>query len=128
MEITDILRPNSLNNIGGYSKNETTGNAKFRQMLEKSMESGQVKHDDTEHKMGKPIDKRLMDTCIEMESIFVSKMMKEMRNTLPKEKLLDGGFAENIFEDMLYDEYSLNLSKNSNLGLAKMIYNDLSRK
>ena len=32
-----------------------------------------------------------------------------------------------LIEDMLYDKYSHNLSKSSNLGLAKMLYNDLSK-
>ena len=73
------------------------------------------------------IDKRLMDVCIEMESIFVSRMLREMRNTIPEEKLINGGFAEKIFEDMLYDEYALTLSKTSNLGMATMLYNELSR-
>ena len=75
----------------------------------------------------KTVDKKLMDVCIEMESIFVSRMLKEMRNALPKEKLIDGGYAEKIFEDMLYDDYALNLSKSSNLGLGKMLYDELSR-
>ena len=71
-------------------------------------------------------DKRLMDVCIQMESIFVSKMLKEMRNTIPKNKFINGGFAEEIFEDMLYDEYALTLSKTANLGIASMMYNQLS--
>lgn len=75
----------------------------------------------------KAMDKKLMDVCIQMESLFVSRMLKEMRNTLPKTKLVDGGFAEQVFEDMLYDEYALSLSKSAGLGLADMIYKDLSR-
>ena len=76
----------------------------------------------------KPVDKKLMNVCVEMESIFVAKMLKEMRKTVPKGEFLHGGFAEEIFEDMLYDEYALDLSKSSNLGLAKMLYDELSRK
>lgn len=68
-----------------------------------------------------------MDVCIQMESIMVSKMLKSMRNTVQKGELMHGGFAEEIFEDMLYDEYALNMSKNANLGLAKMLYEQLSR-
>ncbi len=41
---------------------------------------------------------------------------------------MHGGFAEEIFEDMLYDEYALSLSKNSSIGLAKMVYDQLSGK
>ena len=73
-------------------------------------------------------DKKLMNLCIQMESIFVARMLKEMRNTIHKSKLLHGGFAEEIFEDMLYDEYALKLSRSSNLGLAKMLYEELSNK
>jgi flagellar protein FlgJ len=73
-------------------------------------------------------DKRLWDVCVEMESILVGKMLKEMRKSVHKSGLMDGGFAEEIFEDMLYDEYAMNLSRNSNLGMAKMLYNELNRK
>lgn len=72
--------------------------------------------------------KKLWDTCLEAESLFVNKMLKEMRKSVDKGEWLHGGFAEEIFEDMLYDEYSLQVSKNSNLGMAKMLYNELSRR
>lgn len=72
--------------------------------------------------------KKLWETCVEAESLFVGKMLKEMRKTVDKGEWLHGGYAEEIFEDMLYDEYSLQVSKNSNLGMAKMLYNELSRR
>jgi len=74
------------------------------------------------------LDRKLWDVCVEAESLFVSKMLKEMRKTVPKGDFLHGGFAEEIFEDMLYDEYSLQMSRNANLGLAKMMYEELSRR
>ncbi len=77
----------------------------------------------------KPVDKKLMDVCIEMESLFVYQMLKEMRKTLHKENdLLYGGMAQEIFEDMLYNEYALQMSKTANLGLAKTLYDQLSQK
>ncbi|HOO72742.1 MAG TPA: rod-binding protein [Spirochaetota bacterium] len=72
--------------------------------------------------------KKLIDACYDMESIFVGKMLKEMRNTVHKNDWFHGGFAEEIFEDMLYDEYAKELSRNSNLGLANMLYKELSAK
>lgn len=71
--------------------------------------------------------RKLRETCVEMESIFVGKMLKEMRNTVHKSDWLHGGYAEEIFEDMLYDEYALNVSRNSRLGLADMLYKEMSR-
>jgi peptidoglycan hydrolase FlgJ len=72
--------------------------------------------------------KRLKDACIEMESLLVARMMKEMRKSVEKTGWINGGPAEEIFEDMLYDEYSLSISRNSNLGLAKMLYEDMKRR
>lgn len=73
------------------------------------------------------VDQRLMDTCVEMESLFVAKMLSEMRKTVHKSEWLHGGFAEDVFTDMLYDEYALQMSRNSNLGLARMIYQEMSQ-
>ena len=72
--------------------------------------------------------KKLWDACVEMESLLVGRMMKEMRKSVEKTGWINGGQAEEIFEDMLYDEYSLDISRNSNLGLAKMLYEDMKRR
>jgi peptidoglycan hydrolase FlgJ len=72
--------------------------------------------------------RKLWDTCVETESLFVGKMLKEMKKTVPKDEWLHGGQAEDIFEDMLYDEYSLNMSKNYNFGMAKLLYNEMSKR
>ncbi len=74
-----------------------------------------------------PRDRRLWNACLEMESIFVGRMLKEMRNTLePESRLIHGGQAEEIFTDMLYDQYALTLSRTSNLGIARLMYRELS--
>ena len=46
-------------------------------------------------------DEKLMDVCLEMESIFVAKMLKEMRNTVHKSEWIHGGFAEEVFEPFI---------------------------
>jgi Rod binding domain-containing protein len=46
--------------------------------------------------------------------------------TVHKGEMLHGGQAEEIFEDMLYDQYALEMSKNANMGMAKMLYDQLS--
>lgn len=72
--------------------------------------------------------KKLWDTCVEAESLFIGKMLKEMKKTVPKDEWLHGGQAEDIFEDMLYDEYALKMSKNHNFGMAKLLYDEMSRR
>ncbi len=71
-------------------------------------------------------EEKLLETVTELESLLVKQMYKSMRSTLNKENdMLYGGMTEDIFTDMLYDEYSLLTSKNSNLGLAKQMYEQL---
>jgi peptidoglycan hydrolase FlgJ len=127
MEITDILNSQNININSNPKTINIKKENKFQQLLNNRIQTKANDQKEIFHK-SKPVDTKLMNVCLEMESIFVSKMLKEMRNTLPKEKLIDGGFAEQIFEDMLYDEYALDISKTSNLGLAKMLYNELSNK
>jgi hypothetical protein len=69
------------------------------------------------------MEKKLLDSAVELESMFVNMMFKSMRNTLNKEDdPLYGGMTEDIFTDMMYNEYSLLTSKINNLGLAKQMY------
>jgi hypothetical protein len=108
---------------GGEQK---TGSMSFHETLTDALRTGGPVPKGTTGRQ--KLDKRLWDACIEMESLLVGKMLKEMRKTVPKTGWMHGGFAEEIFEDMLYDEYAMSLSRNSNLGMAKMLYNDLRRK
>jgi peptidoglycan hydrolase FlgJ len=74
-----------------------------------------------------PYRKKLFDASVEFESMFVKLMLNQMRKSVEKGELLHGGYAEEIFEDMLYDEYARDISKNSSLGLAEQIYQSLSQ-
>ncbi len=102
---------------------QRTEGTSFKETLKKAA----VENRESVKSDSRPIDKKLMDTCIEMESLFVNKMLKEMRKTIHKNDWLHGGFAEEIFEDMLYDKYSLEVSKKANLGLAKQLYTEMSK-
>jgi len=76
-----------------------------------------------------PIDKNneLYETCVELETFLLKTMVKSMRSTVQKTKLIDTGFAGEMYEDMLYDEYAKSLAKNANFGFAEMAYKDLAR-
>jgi flagellar protein FlgJ len=67
----------------------------------------------------------LNEVAKQFESVFVSMMMKAMRNTLPK----DGMFASNELEnyqEMFDQQLSLDLSRKGGLGLADLISRQLS--
>lgn len=71
-------------------------------------------------------EKQLLESVTELESMLVNQMFKSMRSTLDKESdMLYGGMTEDVFSDMLYNEYSTTLSKTSNLGLAKQMYKQM---
>lgn len=71
--------------------------------------------------------KRLKEVCYQFESIFINMMLREMRKTLNKYRLIPENNAEEIFTDMLYQEYALKIAKSEKLGFAKMIYEQYSK-
>jgi Rod binding domain-containing protein len=77
-----------------------------------------------------PVDKKskLFEQCREFESIFVKMMLKEMRKSVDKsDSLLSGGWAEEIYSDMLDDQYSSSIAENAGFGLADQLYKQLAR-
>jgi peptidoglycan hydrolase FlgJ len=72
-------------------------------------------------------ERRLRDVCEQFEAIFVKQMLTSMRRTVNKTGLVDGGMAEEIFEDMLYDEYATSIAKTTRLGISEMLYKELSQ-
>jgi len=76
-----------------------------------------------------PVDKtdKLYQLCLELETFIVKNLINGMRNTVQKSGLVDDSFAGEIYEDMLYDEYAKDFTKNANFGLAEQAYRQLSR-
>jgi flagellar protein FlgJ len=64
----------------------------------------------------------LYKACVDFEAIFIKQMLNVMRKTVQKEGLLDGGLSEDIFEDMLYDEYAKKMAQTAQFGLAETMY------
>ncbi|MDY5124112.1 MAG: rod-binding protein [Treponema sp.] len=74
------------------------------------------------HVQQKKIDRtsELYEKSMELESYFVKQMLSSMRKTVIKANGND--FAQNMYEDMLYDEYATNMTKTAGFGLADQIY------
>lgn len=71
---------------------------------------------------------KLMATCQELEAVFLDKLMECMRATIPKSDLVEKSFASETFETMLDQEYSKQMSKTGSIGLADILYKQLSQK
>lgn len=72
--------------------------------------------------------KKLMDKCLEFESLLFNCMIKNMRDTIQKSGLIDGGNAEEIYTSMLDQEYAKALSKSTRSTLAESMYEQLKPK
>jgi flagellar protein FlgJ len=84
----------------------------------------------TPHSPSSAIDKtdKLYEQCLELEIFMMKTLISSMRNTIQKSGLIDEGFAGKMYEDMLYDEYAREFTKNANFGLAEMAYLELNNK
>lgn len=78
-----------------------------------------------------PIDRNseLYRASQDFEALFIKQMLDVMRKTIHKEDdLLNGGLGQDVYEDMLYDQYAKKMASTAQFGLADMIYRQLSSK
>ncbi|MBM7865369.1 hypothetical protein GTO89_01120 [Heliobacterium gestii] len=71
--------------------------------------------------------KRLRNSCQEFEALFLQQMLKGMRSTVVKSDLIEEAPGRKIWESMLDEEYAKQMAKREEIGLAKMLYKELSR-
>ncbi|MDD4803459.1 MAG: rod-binding protein [Syntrophomonas sp.] len=93
---------------------DKTGTDRFARELENAV-SKQDKH-------------KLMASCQELESVFINKIIECMRATVPESGLIEKSFATESFESMLDEEYAKQMSKTGSIGLADILYKQLSSK
>ncbi|NLK21807.1 MAG: flagellar biosynthesis protein FlgJ [Epulopiscium sp.] len=69
----------------------------------------------------------LKKACKEFEAYFINQMFKEMRSTVQPGGLIEKSRTEEIFQEMLDEEYSKGASQGTGIGLADMLYKQLSK-
>ena len=69
---------------------------------------------------------QLMKVSREFESLFLNLMLKEMRATVPKFDPLHS-YAEETYQEMLDQELTKSMAQQKGVGLADMMYRQLSR-
>jgi peptidoglycan hydrolase FlgJ len=77
------------------------------------------------------IDKtsELYKACQDFETLFIKQMLDSMRKTLnTKDELIGTGTGQDMYNDMLYDEYAKKMSSTGQFGIADMIYQQVSSK
>jgi len=102
----------------------------FAEALKRASASASANSTVVEKRAGEePIDKedKLYQLCLELETFLVKNLLTSMRNTVQKSGLVDNSFAGKMYEDMLYDEYAKDFTKNADFGLAAQAYRQLKK-
>lgn len=71
-------------------------------------------------------DKKLKAACQDMEAVFLNMLLSEMRKSVPKDSLFGSSNADEIMKSMLDSELTKGMSKAGGIGLADMMYRQLS--
>ncbi len=71
-------------------------------------------------------DKELKEACKGFEAMFLNMMYKQMRATVPEDTLFGESNAQKIFRDMHDEKLMENIADGGGLGLADMLYKQLS--
>jgi flagellar protein FlgJ len=58
--------------------------------------------------------------------VLMAKVLNSMRQTIPRSDWMGSSFAMDTFESMLYDEYANLISQSRALGIADVLYRQLS--
>lgn len=70
-------------------------------------------------------DPKLRKACIEMESLFIDYLLKEMRATVDKSGFISGGKTEELYTAMLDTELAKKISYEGGIGLAAILMRQL---
>ena len=77
---------------------------------------------------GKTDDQKLRDVAAEFEGVFLSMMLSQMRKSVQKSGLFDGGQGEQVFQGLLDQEYTKRAAqRGEGLGIGRMMYEALKR-
>ena len=103
--------------------------AKFSEMLRdvqrKAETAARSEHVVNEAALSKR-DKELKEACKGFEAMFLSMMYKQMRATVPENKLFGESNGQKIFMDMRDNELMKTVADSGGLGLADLMYRQLS--
>ncbi len=114
MDMGSIIPPERANQEALQDKNQVK---KSQELRENIVESGS--------KEGR--DEELEEAISEFVSLFLYQMFSTMRDTVPDNELIDGGFAEDVFTEMMDEEISrLGAQQNQFKQLNEAIYRQLT--
>ncbi len=64
--------------------------------------------------------------CQGFEAIMLKQLLTAMRKSVPKDGLFKTGYAEDMYNSMHDDQLARNLSSGEGMGIANMLYKQIS--
>ena len=105
--------------------NQANTAAEFNARKSKAADSSFEKH--LEKAYGEKDEQQLKKVCKEFESIMLNMMYKQMRASVPKTDLLPSDMGRDVFESMLDEKLTEEASKGNGIGLADVLFKQLSK-
>ena len=71
---------------------------------------------------------RLKSACTEFESIFITYMLKSMRNTLAEDGLFGKSNEAKIVQSMFDEKFAVGIARGGGIGLGRILFDELKIK
>lgn len=68
----------------------------------------------------------LKKACKNFEAIILQQMLTAMRKSVPKDGLLDSGYAQDMYQSMYDEGLAKEMASGRGIGLADVLYHQLS--
>ena len=62
----------------------------------------------------------------DFEAVFLAQMLKQMRNTIHKEEMFHGGPGEDVFTELLDEQFAKKMAATNSVGIADVLFRQLS--
>ena len=105
--------------VSQYSAAKNSADGTFSKELEQATKAGKTVATAED-------DAKLKETCKLFESMFLNYMYTQMRETVPDNTLYGSSNGEKIMQSMLDTELTKNMANAGGIGIANMIYKQLS--
>ena len=73
------------------------------------------------------LNSRLKSACTEFESIFITYMLKSMRNTLVEDGLFGKSNEAKIVKSMFDEKLAIGIARGGGIGLGRILFEELMK-
>lgn len=120
-----LLQPNAIPKTGSLAMPDQ--GASFAETLEKAARTVKQRENPVATAAKSGEDVKLKAACKEMEAVFLNMMLSKLRATVPKGNLLGNSQEEQMLTSLLDTELTKNMAQAGGMGLADMLYRQLSK-